>query len=65
MCSSDLAGIGGKTAELISKKLELLSKSTQIIAITHNETLSKSADLKLKIVKKHLNNQTFSQIEAA
>ncbi|MBT4921516.1 MAG: AAA family ATPase [Rickettsiales bacterium] len=59
------AGIGGKTAELISKKLELLSKSTQIIAITHNETLSKSADLKLKIVKKHLNNQTFSQIEAA
>jgi DNA repair protein RecN (Recombination protein N) len=59
------SGIGGKTAELIANKLLVLSKSMQIIAITHNDILSNNADKKLKITKKHIKNETFSQIEAA
>lgn len=56
------AGIGGQTVELIAKKLVTLAKTTQIIAITHNETMAKPANLQLKIVKKQTDNQTFAQI---
>ena len=56
------AGIGGETAELIAEKLLILSKSIQIVAITHNEILSKKSDKKLIISKVHKNNATYSQI---
>jgi DNA repair protein RecN (Recombination protein N) len=59
------AGIGGKTAELIAKKLENLSKSVQIIAITHNEIISKNANKKLTIAKEHVNGNTFSYVKIA
>ena len=59
------AGIGGKTAELIAKKLENLSKSVQIIAITHNEIISKNANKKLTISKEHINGNTFSYVKIA
>ena len=59
------AGIGGKTAELIAKKLENLSKSLQIIAITHNEIISKNANKKLTISKEHINGNTFSYVKIA
>ena len=59
------AGIGGKTAELIAKKLENLAKSVQIIAITHNEIISKNANKKLTIAKEHVNGNTFSYVKIA
>ena len=45
------AGIGGKTAETVGKKLKALSKNHQVICITHLPQIASYADRHLKIEK--------------
>jgi len=45
------AGIGGKTAETVGKKLKALSKNHQVICITHLPQIAVFADRHLKIEK--------------
>ncbi len=46
------AGIGGKTAETVGKKLKALSKNHQVICITHLPQIASFADRHMKIEKK-------------
>ncbi len=52
------AGIGGKTAESVARKLKLLSGSHQVICITHLPQIASCGDLHLKIEKKTSGNRT-------
>jgi DNA repair protein RecN (Recombination protein N) len=52
------AGIGGKTAETVGKKLKALSKNHQVICITHLPQIASYADRHMKIEKKVARKRT-------
>jgi len=52
------AGIGGRTAESVARRLKLLSGSHQVICITHLPQIASSGDLHLKIEKKTSRDRT-------
>lgn len=56
------AGISGRTAWEVSKKLSKLSKEHQVIAITHLAQIAAMADSHYEIVKQVENNRTFTSI---
>lgn len=56
------AGIGGKAAETVGRKLAGLAASHQIISITHLPQIASYADHHLKIEKKVTNNRTVVEI---
>lgn len=56
-------GIGGKTALSIANRLELLSKSRQVISITHLASIAAAADYHYKIYKKETKDRTNTYIE--
>lgn len=57
------AGIGGKTAGSVGKKLDLISKKHQLLCITHLPQIAKHGEYHLKIEKKNKNNKTFVDVK--
>lgn len=51
------AGIGGKTAENVGRKLEVISKKHQILCITHLPQVASFGDFHLKIEKTEQDNR--------
>jgi DNA repair protein RecN (Recombination protein N) len=51
------AGVGGKTAEIMGKKIKQLSKSRQIILITHQPQIAVFSDSHFKIEKHSVGNE--------
>ena len=56
------AGISGKTAQLVAEKLNTLSKTHQIICITHLPQIAAMADNHYVIEKSTKDNRTISNI---
>jgi DNA repair protein RecN (Recombination protein N) len=52
------AGIGGKTAEVVGKRLKALSSRHQVICITHLPQIASYADVHLKIEKSAVKGRT-------
>lgn len=57
------AGIGGRNADNIGKKLSLLSKQHQVICITHLPQIACFADQQIKLTKDLEKNRIFTKIE--
>lgn len=57
------AGIGGKTALAVAGKLESLSRTGQVIAITHLASIAAAADYHYMIYKKETDDRTNTYIE--
>lgn len=55
-------GISGKTAWKVSEKLGMLSRSHQIICITHLPQIAAMADSHYKIAKQAVDNKTVTDI---
>jgi DNA repair protein RecN (Recombination protein N) len=51
------AGIGGRTAESVGKKLDLISKKHQLLCITHLPQIARYGDFHLKIEKQEEKNR--------
>jgi DNA repair protein RecN (Recombination protein N) len=56
------AGISGKTAHLVGEKIKNLSKSHQIICVTHSPQISSASQSHFKIEKKSDGKITYSSI---
>jgi DNA repair protein RecN (Recombination protein N) len=52
------AGIGGMTAESVARKLKLLSKTHQVICITHLPQIASKADHHLLVEKEEVSGET-------
>jgi DNA repair protein RecN (Recombination protein N) len=57
------AGIGGKTAEFVARKLKDLSQNNQVICITHLPQIASFAHHHFKIEKKIARNRTFTTVK--
>ena len=57
------SGISGTTASHIAKKIKDISKSTQVLCITHLPHVASIADTQLYISKYENNSRTFTKIE--
>lgn len=58
------AGIGGAVAEVVGKKLKEVSKSRQVICITHLAQVAACADNHIRISKRVLNGRTVTELES-
>jgi len=56
------AGIGGKTAESVAKKLALISGRRQLICITHLPQIASRGDFHLKIEKREMSNKVHVEV---
>lgn len=54
------SGIGGKTAQFVGEKLKRISRSNQVICISHLPQIVSFADKHFLIQKEFRNNQTYS-----
>ena len=52
------AGIGGKAAQRVAEKLETISKSQQVVCVTHSPSLAALADLHLLLEKNVIEGRT-------
>ncbi|SHI69880.1 DNA repair protein RecN (Recombination protein N) [Dethiosulfatibacter aminovorans DSM 17477] len=57
------SGISGRTAHLVGNKISKLSKTHQIICVTHSPQISSAADTHFRIEKKSDNDKTWSSVE--
>ena len=57
------AGISGKTAAVVGKKLKEISKEHQIICITHLPQIAAKADHAYKIYKESSDKETFTYVD--
>lgn len=57
------AGISGKTAEIVGKKLKALSKERQVMVITHLPQIAAMSDNHYSVSKSQNNNLTFTEIK--
>jgi DNA repair protein RecN (Recombination protein N) len=57
------AGIGGKTAESVGKKLDMISENHQLLCITHLPQIARHGDFHLKIEKRHKNNKVNVEVK--
>jgi DNA repair protein RecN (Recombination protein N) len=57
------AGIGGRTAESVGKKLDMISATHQLICITHLPQIASFGDVHLKIEKEEKNNKVRVKIK--
>jgi DNA repair protein RecN (Recombination protein N) len=57
-------GIGGRSGEVVGKKLWSLSRNHQVICVTHLPQISVFADAHFSVSKKSIGNRTVSIIEA-
>ena len=58
------AGIGGKVAEAVGKKLKYLSRSSQVIVITHLPQIASLSDHHLYIYKEKKGDRIVSKVKA-
>lgn len=56
-------GIGGKTSDVVGKKMKFLSKNKQIIVITHQAQISRFANKHFYINKEIINERTITKIK--
>jgi len=59
------AGVGGKGAMVLGQLLKDLSKNSQIVCITHNPVTASFADHHLVIVKKNVDNRSYTHVAVA
>lgn len=57
------SGISGRTAHLVGNKISKLSKTHQIICVTHSPQISSAADTHFRIEKKSDKGKTWSSVE--
>ena len=57
------AGIGGKTARVMAEKFAKISKTIQIIAVTHSAQIAAFADSQFLIEKTEANESTKTEIK--
>lgn len=57
------AGIGGKTAESVGRKLEMISRKHQLLCITHLPQIASLGDFHLKIEKRQRNNKVCVEVK--
>lgn len=57
------SGISGRTAHLVGNKISKLSKTHQIICVTHSPQISSAADTHFRIEKKSDKDKTWSSVE--
>ncbi len=57
------ADIGGKTAESVGKKLDMISEKHQLLCITHLPQIASFGDFHLKIEKRNKNNKVYVEIK--
>jgi len=57
------AGIGGKTAEVVGKKLKTLAKQRQVLVITHLPQIAAMSDNHYMVQKKKINARTTTLVE--
>lgn len=56
------AGVGARTADIVAQKLKEISKSTQLIVITHLPQIAAMADKHFKVEKKINSGKTISSV---
>jgi DNA repair protein RecN (Recombination protein N) len=56
------AGIGGKTAEKVGRKLKALSRSHQVLCATHLPQIASIGDFHLKTEKRHRDERVYVEI---
>ena len=56
------AGIGGRVAEVVGEKLKTLSRSHQVICVTHLPQIASFADAHFRIEKKEVKGRTVTRI---
>ncbi|MCX7677951.1 MAG: DNA repair protein RecN [Spirochaetes bacterium] len=56
------AGIGGRTAEIVGKKLKSLSKNRQVLVITHLPQIAAMSDVHFNVSKITSGNRTITQV---
>lgn len=56
------AGIGGKTAENVGKKLKMLSTKHQVLCTTHLPQIASKGDFHLKIEKRQKNERVYVEV---
>ena len=57
------AGIGGRTAERVGKKLDAISEKHQLLCITHLPQIARFGDVHLKIEKRERNNKVHVEVK--
>jgi DNA repair protein RecN (Recombination protein N) len=57
------AGIGGKTAEIVGKKLKSLSKNRQVLVITHLPQIAAMSDFHYTVQKEKVNERTSTNVK--
>lgn len=57
------AGIGGKTAESVGRKLKMISEKHQLLCITHLPQIASLGDFHLRIEKREKNNRVYVEIK--
>ncbi len=56
-------GVGGQTANMVGQKIKAISKSTQILCITHLPQIASLSDNHIYVDKIVKNNKTYTKIE--
>lgn len=56
-------GIGGRTAEVVGRKIKEVSRSRQVICITHLPQIASFADWHMVVQKRHQGDKTVSSVE--
>jgi DNA repair protein RecN (Recombination protein N) len=57
------SGIGGKTAEIVGRKLKDLSDKHQVLCTTHLPQLASKGDIHLKIEKRQKNERVYVEVK--
>ncbi|MBU1078427.1 MAG: DNA repair protein RecN [Spirochaetes bacterium] len=57
------AGIGGKTSDVVGKKMDFLSRNKQVIVITHQAQISRYADKHFFILKEVVGDRTITRLK--
>jgi len=57
------SGIGGKTAEIVGRKLKDLSEKHQVLCTTHLPQLASKGDIHLKIEKRQKNERVYVEVK--
>ena len=58
------AGIGGKTAKVVAEKFAAISKTTQVIAVSHLAQIAAAADRQFLIEKTEAGEKTRTSVHA-
>ncbi len=57
-------GIGGKTAEMVGRKLKKLSEKHQVLCATHLAQIAAKGDIHIKVQKREKNNRIFVETKS-